>query len=231
MTARARRTLPGRSATGMLRRMTFDLRSSVTVWVLLCAAACSDDGVPADETTGAGDSGDAAEASASASATDPTTQTTSVTATDTSPSTTDDPTNSTATDTDPGNDTTGDATGPGETSTGESSGSSDSGSSDSSSSDSSSSDSSSSTDESGNAGAPVGDPCVADGDCSTGICWDFSDYDALCSGTACSGPCDTDEDCAQLILDAGGAYPDESFCGEDGRCSMIGTGFGAFACQ
>ena len=207
----------------MLPRMTLDLRSSVTVWALLCSAACSDDGVPADETTAAGETGDAADTTAGASATDPTTQTTSVTATDTSPSTTDDPTNATATasDTGPGNDSsTGDGTGPGETGSGESSGSSDSGSSD-----------ATSTGESGDGGAPVGDPCEADGDCSTGICWDFSDYDAFCSGTACSGACDTDEDCTQLILDAGGEYPDESFCGDDGRCWMLGTGFGSYVCQ
>lgn len=217
----------------MLRGMTLDLRSTVMLSLLSgvwsTASACSDDGVPADETTVAGDSsgGVDASASASASATDPTTQTTSVTATDTSPSTTADPTDATTTGTGPGSDDTSTGAGSGDSGSSSDGSSGDTGSS----SDGGSSDGSSSTGESGNEGAPVGDPCDADGDCSTGVCWDFSDYDNLCSGTACSGPCDSDDDCTQLILDAGGAYPDESFCGDDGRCWMLGTGFGSYVCQ
>lgn len=202
--------------------------SRCTLLVSMLGAACSDDGVPADETT-LGEGGDT---SAGGTATDPTTQTTSVSDSASASGTTDptgpDPTTGMTTNPDPtGPDTTGDvSTGPDEGTGTEGSTTVDgtTGPSESSSDGSSSSDS-------GNDGLPVGDPCQSDDACSTGVCWDFADYDPTCGGTACSGPCRGDDDCFTLIMDAGGANPGASTCGADGRCTMIGTGFGAFFCQ
>ena len=32
----------------------------------------------------------------------------------------------------------------------------------------------------------IGDECMDDAECMTGVCWDFNDYDPMCFGTACS---------------------------------------------
>ena len=83
---------------------------------------------------------------------------------------------------------------------------------------------------------PAGDPlgtagCEADDECSTGVCWDFANYDALCGGSACSTVCVDDQDCAAAFAAAGAENPLGATCGADGRCSPIGSGFGAFFCQ
>lgn len=76
----------------------------------------------------------------------------------------------------------------------------------------------------------VGEECNSDADCMTGVCWDFSDYDPLCFGTACSVHCMSDADCFNAMAMAGAPNPAASGCGFDGRCSTLGTGFGAYAC-
>lgn len=201
--------------------------SCAALLIVGLAGACSDDGVPADETS-AGEGGTTAEATA----TDPTTQTTSVSDTVSSSGTTD-PTgpNPTASDSDitTATDPTGiDTSGEGTTAVDESSSSATddgtSGSSD------ATTDAGSSSEESGGGILPVGDPCEADAECATGVCWDLGDYDPACGGTACSGPCRGDDDCVALIMDAGGDG-EASMCGADGRCTMVGTGLGAFFCE
>lgn len=204
---------------------------------MIAAVACSDDGVPAVETTASESSGGF---TASDTATDPTTQTTSATtgtSVSTSASSTD-PTDSSTnadptTDTDPTrSDTSGDPTvDPASTGEAESSSDGTQGSSDSSSDGTQGSSSGSSSSESGNGVLPTGDPCDADSDCASGVCWDWADYVPECGGTACSASCQSDEECEQLILDANGENPAGAFCGKDGRCWMQGTGFGQYFCE
>ncbi|MCA9545241.1 MAG: hypothetical protein KC613_12645 [Myxococcales bacterium] len=76
----------------------------------------------------------------------------------------------------------------------------------------------------------LGQPCMGDVDCD-GVCWDFSQYDPFCFGAFCSAPCQNDQECGEAFAAAGAQNPGASTCGEDGRCTVIGTGFGAFACQ
>lgn len=76
----------------------------------------------------------------------------------------------------------------------------------------------------------IGESCNDDSECMTGVCWDFSDYDPFCFGTACSLNCATDIQCVNAMTIAGAPFPMESNCGADGRCSTLGTGFGAYAC-
>ncbi|MCB9549703.1 MAG: hypothetical protein H6706_28180 [Myxococcales bacterium] len=77
----------------------------------------------------------------------------------------------------------------------------------------------------------LGNDCRGDGDCASGICWDWSQYDAFCGGRACSVGCRNDADCEAAFRGAGAPSPGDSRCGADGRCTVIGTGFGAFFCQ
>lgn len=184
--------------------------------------ACSDDGVPAEETSG----GSSGTGTGSTSDITGTTQSTTLgtTAGDTTTGTA---TAGTATAASTGEDTTTDSatggvgsSGSGDTTDGGSSGSSSSGSS-----------SGASESSSGGGGTlEVGEECSVDGECISGVCWDFNHYDGLCFGTACSGECSNDDDCVALMTDAGAPYPEGSSCGPDGRCSVVGTGFGAFAC-
>lgn len=76
----------------------------------------------------------------------------------------------------------------------------------------------------------IGESCTDDTDCMTLVCWDFSDYDALCFGTACSVNCASDDQCFAAMSAAGAPDPSASTCGVDGRCTTLGTGFGAYAC-
>ena len=76
----------------------------------------------------------------------------------------------------------------------------------------------------------IGEACTDDADCMTGVCWDFADYDPLCFGTACSLNCVSDIECVNAMALAGAPNPMASSCGFDGRCSTLGTGFGAYAC-
>ncbi len=76
----------------------------------------------------------------------------------------------------------------------------------------------------------TGQECMTDDDCASGVCWDFNDYDSCCGGTACSGTCRSDEDCVALATDAGAKSPEGATCGKDGRCSLVGSGIGSWAC-
>lgn len=78
---------------------------------------------------------------------------------------------------------------------------------------------------------PTGASCESDPHCSSGVCWNFNDYDECCFGTACTGPCETDQDCITLAEEAGSASPELSVCGPDGRCDALSMGVGdGFAC-
>jgi hypothetical protein len=183
---------------------------------VVLAAACSDDGVPQASTgEGTAETGGSTGSGADESAvtTEQSTATTNSGTSDSNAATSIAETSGTG-------DTTGDGSSsePGGTSSGDSgtgtSGSESSGSS------------------GGTTGGPlnVGEDCTDDAECMTLVCWDFSDYDAMCFGAACSGECMNDDDCVALLTDAGAAYPEQSTCGADGRCTMVGTGFGSFAC-
>lgn len=199
------------------------------VGLLLFAAACSDDGVPAQETSA---SGSGSEGTVGTTVADPTTQTTSVTvsttADSTDPADTTDPTQGmTTVDTSGGEsgapiDTDASTSSAATSGTSESTGTSTG---------DSTTDNSTSSAETDTGGLPVGDPCGSDQQCATGVCWDFADYDPFCGGTACSDNCKSDQQCEQMIADAGGEDPSASFCGKDGRCWMQGTGFGQYFCQ
>ncbi|MCA9709708.1 MAG: hypothetical protein KDK70_27970 [Myxococcales bacterium] len=76
----------------------------------------------------------------------------------------------------------------------------------------------------------IGEECMQDADCMTGVCWDFSDYDPLCFGTACSLHCVSNMECVAAMTMAGAPNPGGSSCGADGRCSTLGTWCGAYAC-
>lgn len=79
--------------------------------------------------------------------------------------------------------------------------------------------------------APLGTPgCMSDDACETGVCWDFSDYDALCGGSVCSTTCAEDSECIDAATSAGADTPASATCGDDGRCSFIGTGLGIYFC-
>jgi hypothetical protein len=77
---------------------------------------------------------------------------------------------------------------------------------------------------------PTGSPCGADEHCTSGVCWDFNDYDPCCFGTVCSGPCETDDECIELAQVAEAPDPPGAQCGPDGRCDLMGAGLGSFAC-
>ena len=77
----------------------------------------------------------------------------------------------------------------------------------------------------------LGDACVQDGECESGVCWDFADYDPYCGGAYCSIPCATTQQCIDAFTAAGAADPNASGCGADSRCTVIGTGFGPFWCS
>lgn len=192
----------------------------VSSWVialsLLVPLACSDDGVPQEETGGTSGNTDATQTATNPTTDDPsTTSPTSTTDSTTSPSTS-------GTTTDPGTTDTSD-TDPGSSSSADSSGTTDA----SSSSDGSSSGSSS---DGGTGVLETGAKCIEDGDCASGVCWDFNDYDELCFGAACSVQCMDDADCTEAFEEAGAPAPGKSFCGKDNRCWVIGTGLGGFAC-
>ncbi len=72
---------------------------------------------------------------------------------------------------------------------------------------------------------------IDDGQCTTGVCWDFADYDPFCGGSTCSISCVTDTDCQNAFAAAGAPFPQNATCGFDHRCDPIGSGFGAFFCQ
>ncbi len=77
----------------------------------------------------------------------------------------------------------------------------------------------------------LGDMCVEDWECESGVCWDFADYDPYCGGAFCSIPCANTQQCIDAFTAAGAPDPYASGCGADGRCTVIGTGFGAFWCS
>lgn len=202
------------------------------VIVALAPLACSDDGVPAVDSSPGGETQGSDETGST-----PTTTSPAETSTDPTPPTGDTSSGSNGETspggTDDGPEVTTSSSGS-ESSGSESSGSESSASSSSSddgaSSSSSGDDASSSSSDDGGGVVPVGGDCNQDGDCASGICWDFSHYDQLCFGTACSVGCSTDDDCVEQLTDAGAMYPEASICGDDGRCWMVGTGFGAYAC-
>jgi len=76
----------------------------------------------------------------------------------------------------------------------------------------------------------VGGPCEVDGDCSSGICWDFADHDSLCFGKVCSAECQTDDDCIALATSAAASVPANASCGSDLQCDLVTTGLGSFSC-
>ena len=76
----------------------------------------------------------------------------------------------------------------------------------------------------------LGEVCTGDAQCASGICWDFHDYDPWCGGAVCSISCTTTQQCIDAFTTAGAADPNASGCGADSRCTVIGTGFGAFWC-
>lgn len=79
-------------------------------------------------------------------------------------------------------------------------------------------------------GLPAGAECESDAQCMSGVCWDFNTYDECCFGTACSDMCETQQDCIDVATAANAPYPDSAICGTDGRCDLVSTGIGAFAC-
>jgi len=76
----------------------------------------------------------------------------------------------------------------------------------------------------------VGGDCEVDGDCASGVCWDFHDHDSLCDGKVCSAACTTDDECVALAENAGAFDPMAAACGPDQLCDLVGTGLGSFAC-
>lgn len=190
-------------------------------------AGCSDDGVPAAESTataGASTSGNANESDPTAG--QPTTASDSdglstgaesmgTSGVDTDPST--DPTDATdsSTDTDGTASTGGSGSGTG-TGSGSSSGTG------------SSSGSSGSSSTGG--GFEIGEDCKVDDECASGVCWNFNDYDKACFGAVCSTTCENTKECQDAFADAGAPTPEGVTCGGDMRCDPIGSGFGAFGC-
>ncbi len=79
-------------------------------------------------------------------------------------------------------------------------------------------------------GKPIGATCQTNGECASGICWDYAQYDATCGGMVCSDHCATDLDCITMARDQLAAYADHSTCGTDHLCNFVGTGLGAFFC-
>jgi hypothetical protein len=210
-------------------RCTLDFRGGAWFVALALALplACSDDGVPQDD-TGSGVTGNEASATETNPTTDdPSTTSPSGTMTSTTDSSTTDPSTDTMPTTSP-TDTTDDPSGSSSSADSSGTGTDTSGSSDGSSSESGSSESSSGEDTNGV--LPTGADCVEDNDCESGVCWDFSDYDQFCFGAACSVECASDDECVEAFEAAGAQDPESSFCGDDGRCWVVGTGFGAFAC-
>ena len=82
-----------------------------------------------------------------------------------------------------------------------------------------------------NATLDLGDEnCTLDAECTTGVCWDFADYDPFCGGSVCSATCVNDIQCENLFAAARAPFPAGAVCGPDGRCNPMGSGFGAFFC-
>lgn len=202
--------------------------SWIVALALALPLACSDDGVPQDE-NGSANTGstETSVTDTNPSTDDPTTTSPTGTMTSSTTDPTTDPTTDSATSTDP-TDPPNDTSGTDSSSTTEGTGTDTSGTDTSGSSDESSSDGSSSDT---NGGLPTGSDCNEDSDCASGVCWDFADYDPFCGGTACSVECVSDDECFEAFDAANAPNPEESFCGEDGRCWVQGTGFGAFFCQ
>jgi len=186
---------------------------------------CSDDGAPAGDDGGS--TGSDGSASNGSDPTITTTASTSLTTTDGEGPGTSDPTTATG----PSEGTTADdgiddETGEQDTSTG---GGTDS--------DSSTSlgpvgtDSSGTDGDTGMGGIPVGEECQEDVQCTTGVCWDWHDYDPGCFGAVCSGACESHEDCVALANDAGAFYPEQAICGDDGLCVLLETGLGEWVCR
>ena len=76
----------------------------------------------------------------------------------------------------------------------------------------------------------VGMECTDDFDCSSGICWDFAEYDPWCGGAVCSERCEETELCVELAFSVGADSPEGAWCGDDGLCNFVGAGLGAFWC-
>jgi len=80
-------------------------------------------------------------------------------------------------------------------------------------------------------GLPVGFVgCVSDGECASGVCWDFNHYDPACFGTICSVTCLSRNDCMDAARTAGATDVSRATCGTDRRCRFVGTGLGRWAC-
>jgi hypothetical protein len=80
-------------------------------------------------------------------------------------------------------------------------------------------------------GLTFGEVCEEDTDCLSGICWDISDHDPMCVGTACSETCLSQADCQELAEMAGAQNPGAASCGQDGVCHLWGTGLGDLVCS
>lgn len=201
--------------------------SSVTVLSLagaLVLCACSDDGMisQAESTSGA------TQGSATSSSTTSTTSTTDdglSTTSSTGPSSTSgtsgrgDTDSATGTDSGSTGKSTTDTGSTGEASTGSTGGSTES------------TGTTGDTTGTGGGNLLVGEECSEDAECQSGVCWDYSDYDPFCFGAVCSVTCQSDDDCYTAFDNAGAPYPENSVCGNDGRCNPLATGFGLFACQ
>ena len=87
------------------------------------------------------------------------------------------------------------------------------------------------TDADTDTGLPTGAACAADEACRSGHCWDFSDYDPYCGGTACTVTCGYDIDCETAFAAVGAPSPAGARCGVDGLCDPVATGLGSFYCE
>ncbi len=77
---------------------------------------------------------------------------------------------------------------------------------------------------------PVGQDCMADNDCMSGVCWDFADYDPFCGGAICSVGCKDNQDCVDAFGAVGAPAANNVTCGMDNRCVALESGLGAFFC-
>ncbi len=77
---------------------------------------------------------------------------------------------------------------------------------------------------------PIGAECTENWDCSSGVCWDFADYDPWCGGAVCSDRCEDTDFCIELAFVADADSPTGAWCGEDGLCDFTGAGLGDFWC-
>jgi hypothetical protein len=62
------------------------------------------------------------------------------------------------------------------------------------------------------------------------VCWDYSKHDPACSGTICTIPCCIDADCMAYAAQHGAAVQNNSRCGTDHLCNLVGV-LGSFGCQ